>query len=146
MITTNMNTHTHNPHWERFEVTWFKRPKVVTHKITSHYRQTSNMSRTNYQNLNKCVSFSSCSYLCPIHWNQVLSREWRCSWSSADRQCICVITNFETKITIKSGKSFEMILHTKQKYVSFSYVKTYLLPRGVYCILNSKIHYNGHAL
>ena len=23
----------------------------------------------------------------PIHWSQVLSREWRCSWSSADRRC-----------------------------------------------------------
>ena len=29
----------------------------------------------------------SCSCLCPIHWSQVLSREWRCSWSSADRRC-----------------------------------------------------------
>ena len=27
---------------------------------------------------------SSCSCLCPIQWSQVLSREWRCSWSSAD--------------------------------------------------------------
>ena len=31
----------------------------------------------------KC--FSSC--LCPVHWSQVLSQEWRCSWSSADRHC-----------------------------------------------------------
>ena len=30
---------------------------------------------------------SSCSCLCPIHWSQVLSREWRCSWSSPDRRC-----------------------------------------------------------
>ena len=30
---------------------------------------------------------SSCSCLCLIHWSQVLSREWRCSWSSADRRC-----------------------------------------------------------
>ena len=30
---------------------------------------------------------SSCSCLCPIHWSQVLCREWRCSWSSADRRC-----------------------------------------------------------
>ena len=40
------------------------------------------------------VSCFSC--LCPIHWSQVLSQEWRCSWSSADRQCsnyIWVITN-----------------------------------------------------
>ena len=29
---------------------------------------------------------SSCSCLYPIHWSQVLSREWRCSWSSADRR------------------------------------------------------------
>ena len=30
---------------------------------------------------------SSCSCLCPIHWSPVLNREWRCSWSSADRRC-----------------------------------------------------------
>ena len=27
------------------------------------------------------------SRLCHIYWRQVLSREWRCSWSSADRRC-----------------------------------------------------------
>ena len=40
---------------------------------------------------------SSCSCLCQIHWSQVLSREWRRSWSSADRRCsnsIWVINNF----------------------------------------------------
>ena len=31
---------------------------------------------------------SSCNYLCQIHWSEVLSREWRCSWSSADRRCV----------------------------------------------------------
>ena len=30
---------------------------------------------------------SSCSCPCPIHWSQVLSREWRCSWSRA-RQAV----------------------------------------------------------
>ena len=38
---------------------------------------------------------SSCSCLC--HWSQVLSRELRCSWSSADTRCsnyIWVINNF----------------------------------------------------
>ena len=30
---------------------------------------------------------SSRSCLCPIDWSQVLSREWRGSWSSADRRC-----------------------------------------------------------
>ena len=34
------------------------------------------------------MSFASyCNWLCPIQWSQVLSREWRCSWSSADRRC-----------------------------------------------------------
>ena len=28
---------------------------------------------------------SSCIYLNPIHWNQVLNREWSCSWSGTDR-------------------------------------------------------------
>ena len=39
----------------------------------------------------------SCSCLCSIHWSQVLSREWRCSWISADWWCsnyIWVINNF----------------------------------------------------
>ena len=40
---------------------------------------------------------SSCSCLCPIHWSQVFSRDWRCSCSNADRQCsnyIWVIKSF----------------------------------------------------
>ena len=46
-------------------------------------------------NLN--VSVSSYICLCPFHWSQVLSREWRCSWGSADRRCsnyIWVINKF----------------------------------------------------
>ena len=38
-----------------------------------------------------------CSCLHSIHWSQVLSGEWRCSWSSADRRWsnyIWVINNF----------------------------------------------------
>ena len=30
---------------------------------------------------------SACSCLCEIYWSQVLSWEWRCSWSSVDRRC-----------------------------------------------------------
>ena len=40
---------------------------------------------------------SSCSCLRSINWSHVLSWEWRCSWSSADRRCsnyIWVINNF----------------------------------------------------
>ena len=40
---------------------------------------------------------SSCSCLCLVHLSQVLSREWRCTWSRTDRRCsiyIGVINNF----------------------------------------------------
>ena len=39
----------------------------------------------------------ACSCLCAIYWSQVLSGEWRCSWSSAESRCsnyIWVIGNF----------------------------------------------------
>ena len=42
------------------------------------------------------VVISSWICLCPIYWSRMLSREWRCSWSSADRRCfnyIWVINN-----------------------------------------------------
>ena len=70
--------------------------KMVSHNTTSKYiyRQFSNIRRTQSQNM---LLVSSCSCLCPIHWSQVLSWEWRCSWSSADRRCsnyIWVINNF----------------------------------------------------
>ena len=48
---------------------------------------------------------SSCICVWPIHWSQVLSWEWRCSWSSADRRCsnyIWVINNF----TANSGVTY----------------------------------------
>ena len=39
---------------------------------------------------------SSCSFLCPIHWNQLWNREWRCSWAApvqlhlSDQQFYCL--------------------------------------------------------
>ena len=60
------------------------------------YHQISSIRLTKSQNL-KVFLVSSCSCLCPIHWSQVLRREWRCSWSSAYRRCsndIWVIKNF----------------------------------------------------
>ena len=64
--------------------------------ITYHdiYSQISNIR---HQILTVMFLFLSSSCLCPIHWSQVLGREWRYSWSSADRQCsnyIWVINNF----------------------------------------------------
>ena len=58
------------------------------------HSQTSNTSHTKSKNL---FLVSSCRCLCPIHWSQVLSWEWRCSWNSACRRCsnyIWVINKF----------------------------------------------------
>ena len=51
--------------------------------------------RTKSQNLN-VSRLVSCLKVCTIHISQVSSREWRYSWSSADRRCssyICVMNN-----------------------------------------------------
>ena len=58
------------------------------------YTKISNISRTKSQNLNDCRLVLH--LFCPIYWSRVLSREWRCSWSCADRRCfnyIWVINN-----------------------------------------------------
>ena len=61
------------------------------------YRQVSNIRPTKSQNLNVSCIVLMLSFA--IHWDQVLSREWRYrrySWSSADRRCsnyIWVIDN-----------------------------------------------------
>ena len=61
------------------------------------YRKISNIRHNKSQNLKD--SRHVCSCLCPIHWKQVLSWEWRCSWSLACRRCsnyIWVINKFIT--------------------------------------------------
>ena len=70
-------------------------PVSVTVKPCDNYCQFSNIRRTKSQNIN--VSRLVLQLLCPIHWSQMLSWEWKCSWSSADRRCsnyIWVINNF----------------------------------------------------
>ena len=52
------------------------------HRYIIH-RQTSCVRRDNSQNINVSRLVLQFFY-CAIHWSQVLSREWRCSWSSAD--------------------------------------------------------------
>ena len=48
------------------------------------YRKISNISRTKSQIFN--VSLLVLQLFCAIYWSQVLSREWRCSWSSGNRR------------------------------------------------------------
>ena len=56
--------------------------------------------------------FSSCSSLCTIHWSQVLSREWRCSWSSADRRC----------------SNYIWVINKFVAYWGATYIRDFLLP------------------
>ena len=63
--------------------------------ISLKYRKIFNISRTQSQNLNEFRLVLQLSLPNPL--NQVLSRRWRCSWSSADRRCsnyIWLISNF----------------------------------------------------
>ena len=61
------------------------------------YHQTSNIRCTESLNWNVSHLILQFSCLCPIHWSQVWSREWRCNWSSTNRWCsnyIWVTNNF----------------------------------------------------
>ena len=49
------------------------------------YCEFSNIRRTKSKNSN--ASQMACSCLRATYWSHVLSGEWRCSWSSADRRC-----------------------------------------------------------
>ena len=62
---------------------------------SSGYHKISNISHTKSKNLNDSHLILQLSLPNPL--NQVLSREWRCSWTSANRQCsnyIWMINNF----------------------------------------------------
>ena len=75
------------------------RPQSLTYDLQlllqrCMYRKISNIRRT--KSITQMLLDSACSCLCATYWSQVLSGEWRCSWSSADRRCsnyIWVINN-----------------------------------------------------
>ena len=68
----------------------------------------------------------SCSRLRSIHWSRMLSWEWRCSWSSADRRCsnyIWVINNFITHWGATCIRGLTVVLtFRKQCYIVMSYI------------------------
>ena len=73
---------------------------------------------------------SSCSYLCAVYWSQVLSREWRFSWSS--------ITTSEWSTILLSTK-VRLILETwRYMYVTIYYIST----RNIFIFT----HYTGIIL
>ena len=51
----------------------------------------------------KCFSSRLCSCFCPTHWSQVLSEEWRCSWSNAGRWCSDYIWVISTIISYQGA-------------------------------------------
>ena len=73
------------------------------------------------------IVVSSCSCVWPIHWSPVLSREWRCSWSSADRRCsnyIWLINNF----IANSGVSY---IRGLTVYIICRCYQAHVLPKWV---------------
>ena len=80
---------------------------------------------------------SSCSCLCPIHWSQMLSWEWRCSWSSADRRCsnyIWVTNNFIAYLGATYNRGFMVILIFSQITIFYCPILC-LYPQGTDDIL-----------
>ena len=73
----------------------------------------------------------SCSCLCPIHWSQVLSWDWRCSWSNADRQC----SNY-----ILGGQQFYCLLRRVLYYI-FNGINYPYVPYVLSCHIG--LCYNG---
>ena len=73
---------------------------------------------------------SSCSCFCTIHWYQVLSREWTCSWSSADMllELCCDKTHFVGMFFYVSYLPFKLLLWSKQKQTrNRAHVTRYLI-------------------
>ena len=65
------------------------------------------------------ILVSSCICLCPIYWSRVLSREWRCSWSSADRRCSNYIWVINNLIAYKGAPYI--------RYLTVHYIHEYVL-------------------
>ena len=93
---------------------------------------------------------SSWSCLCSIHWSQVLSQEWRCIWSSADRRCsnIWVINfiayygaSYIRGLTIISFFSLLLIKSVYAKYVGHVKHFRWLGPNVWWEILQIYIEY-----
>ena len=90
--------------------------KVILIVKKNEYRKVSNIRRTKSQNLNV-----SRLLLYPIRWSQVLSREWRCSWSSADRRCsnyTWVINSFVAYLIAYQSASYIRDLTVYEEYMA----------------------------
>ena len=103
------------------------------------YRQSSNMSRTKFQN----IKISSCNCLWPIHWSRVLSREWTCYWSNADRRCfnyVSVISNF---IALKDTTCIRCLTVVFESNVMLHWYNLFTLSGGTIFL---KVYDEQHVL
>ena len=76
----------------------------------------------------------SCGWLCQIPWCRMVSWEWRCSWSSADRRCsnIWSIDNFIAYLGVSYIRGFTVFVfaNTNTVYLyltKFNAVYLYLI-------------------
>ena len=69
----------------RFYITFFASINIfrchVSYSCIINYPKTSDIRCTQSFKI-KCLS-SHLAVVCPLHWSQMLSREWRCRWSNA---------------------------------------------------------------
>ena len=77
-----------------------------------------------------------CSCLCPIYWSHVLSREWRCSWSSADRRCSNYIWVIDNLIANK-GASYirDLTVLISFQIFHFREISMFYFPNGLFLLL-----------
>ena len=106
---------------------------------------------------------SACSCLCAMYWSQVLSGEWRCSWSSAERRrsnYIWVINNliayqgaaYISDLTVISYTSLPWLRQSVNQEFEPTKDTAYLTLTGELCDVvcedlgENWLHYNGTAL
>ena len=83
------------------------------------------------------ILFWSCICICPIYWSQVSSREWRCSWSSADRRCsnyIWVINNviaYKVRLILETWRYIYIYIYLKiwEIHVVWNTLHRYKFPK-----------------
>ena len=90
---------------------------------------------------------SPCSWLCPIHWSQVLSRKRRCGWSSADRWCSNYIWVINNLIAFKgqsciSGLTVIILFQFPITEVMISVITLFCV--FLYCVI--VLHQSNHLI
>ena len=90
---------------------------------------------------------SSCSCIDPIRWSQVLSWEWRFSWSSADRRCSNYIWVINNLIAYQSASYIRDLTVICDVLIYACYIYLLLATKSSNTLWPSCItlhsHYNG---